>query len=192
MFSADISDMKPQLIIVGLLLFGLSANAQKVSLSTNLLGYAELGTINMDVSCALSRRWSIVAGARYNPFIFRKGDLHKQFQHKQQSYSLGVRVWPWHIWSGWWLSSRIRYQEYNSGGLFTRETQEGDRLGLGLYGGYTYMVSRHFNIEFGLGLWGGVDMYRRYSCPACGLVVGEGTGGFILPDDLMFSLVYVF
>ena len=166
--------------------------AQKVSVSTNLLGYAELGTLNADVSYAFSRHWNITAGVRYNPFTFRNGDSQRQFQHRQISYSAGIRMWPWHIWSGWWFASKIRYQEYNSGGIIDSTTQEGDRFGLGLYSGYTHMISPHFNIEFGLGLWGGVDIYRRYSCPTCGYVLDSGNKEFLLPDDIMVSLVYVF
>lgn len=170
----------------------LPLDAQKVSVSTNLLGYAALGTMNMDVSYAFSRHCSIVAGAKYNPFTFRQKDPQRQFQLRQQSYCLGIRMWPWHIWSGWWFSSKIRYQEYNAGGIFSPVTREGDRIGLGLYSGYTYMLSGHFNIEFGLGVWGGADIYRKYSCPVCGPVMDEGRKGFLLPDDLMISVVYVF
>lgn len=185
--------MRLKFLFVLMMLAGcIPAGAQKVSLSTNVLGYAALGTINADVSYAFSRHWSIVAGARYNPFTFRPDDSDSQFQCRQQSYSFGVRAWPWHIWSGWWFSSKIRYQEYNFGGILSRRTQEGDRVGLGFYSGYTYMLSRHFNIEFGLGLWGGLDMFRVYSCQICGLTVDEGRKGFLLPDDLMISFVYVF
>lgn len=181
---------KIYLLLSALVLSCSTVSAQKFSLSTDLLGYAALGTMNLDASCALSRRWSLVAGIRYNPFSYGSGD--EQFQLRQQSYSFGARLWPWHIWSGWWFASKIRYQEYNMGGIMSSETEEGDRLGAGLYSGYTYMLSSHFNIEFGLGLWAGIDKYRRYSCPKCGITVGDGDRGFILPDDVTVSLVYVF
>jgi hypothetical protein len=175
-----------------LLSWQLLASAQKVSVSTNVLDYLALGTMNIDVSYAFSRHWSAVAGVRYNPFTFMKGDPQEQFQYRQQSYSAGVRMWPWHILSGWWFASKLRYQEYNVGGILRAETREGDRFGLGLYAGYTHMISRHFNVEFGVGVWGGLDIYSRYSCPACGHVMKSGTGIFILPDDIMISLAYVF
>jgi hypothetical protein len=175
-----------------ILSWSVSSEAQSVSLSANLLDYAALGTMNVDVSYAFSRHWSAVAGVRYNPFTFMKGDPQKQFQYRQQSYSAGVRMWPGHRWSGWGFASKIRYQEYNVGGILSAETQEGDRLGIGFYSGYTHMISPHFNVEFGVGLWGGWDYYTRYSCPMCGLKVEEGRGGFLLPDDVMVSLVYVF
>ncbi len=165
---------------------------QKVSLSTNLLDYAALGTMNAEVSYALSRKWSVTAGLRCNPFTFRRGDRDSQFQMRQQSYALGARLWPWHTMSGWWFASKARYQEYNFGGILSAQAQEGDRVGIGLYAGYTHMLSRHFNVEFGLGLWAGADFYRRYSCTICGTTVGAGIKAFLLPDDIAVSVVYVF
>ena len=140
------------MMAVCVLLLSLAAeitNAQKMSLSTDLLGYAELGTLNVDASYALDRKWSITAGARYNPFTYHKGDEDEQFQYRQLSYSLGARLWPWHTWSGWWFAGKLRYQEYNHGGILSKEAREGDRAGVGLYAGYTYMLSKHFkNVAF--------------------------------------------
>jgi hypothetical protein len=184
-----------QIILIGLsflMLHQITASAQKVSVSTNLIDYACLGTFNIETSLSVSQHWSLTAGARYNPFTFRVGDPDRQFQYRQQSYSLGTRFWPWHSFSGWWVAGKLRYQEYNHGGIFSQETEEGDRAGMGLYAGYTYMISRHLNIEFGLGLWGGTAWYRRYSCPVCGLTTDTGRRWFLLPDDFMISLAYVF
>ena len=175
-----------------MLLFCGKADAQRFSVSANLVDYAALGTLNAEVSYSLSRRWSLAAGARYNPFTFRKGDPEKQFQYKQQSYSVGMRVWPWHIWSGWWFAGKLRYQEYNTGGIISSVTEEGDRFGAGLYCGYTHMLTSHLNLEFGVGLWGGMAAYRKYECPACGPLVDEGNKPFLRPDDIVISLVYVF
>lgn len=168
------------------------SSAQKFSLSTDLLGYARLGTMNMEASCALSRHWNLLVGARYNPFTFNAGDPDRQFQYRQQSYSVGARLWPWHVWSGWWFAGKLRYQEYNRGGIISSATEEGDRFGAGLYCGYTHMLATHLNLEFGVGFWGGYAKYRRYSCPVCGPVMQSGYKVFLLPDDFMISLAYVF
>lgn len=187
--------MKKYVWIIAFALMVLSSRtseAQTFSVSTDLLGYARLGTMNLDASYAVSRRWSLTAGVRYNPFTFRKGDPERQFQSRQQSYAVGMRVWPWHTWSGWWFAGKFRYQEYNVGGIVSRKTEEGDRFGAGLYAGYTHMLSSHFNIEFGMGLWSGLAWYRQYSCPVCGLTTDSGRKFFMLPDDVMISLAYVF
>ena len=166
--------------------------AQTFSLSTDLLGYAKLGTMNVDASLAVSRRLSLTAGARYNPFTFRKGDPQKQFQSRQQSYSVGMRLWPWHIWSGWWFAGKLRYQEYNEGGILSPKTEEGDRYGAGVYAGYTHMLTPHLNLEFGLGVWAGLSSFKQYSCPVCGITEASGKKFFTRPDDFMISLAYVF
>ena len=184
--------MRGLLVTLVLLLAVPMLHAQKVSVSTNVLGYAALGTMNAEVSYSLARRWSLTAGAVYNPFTYRKGDSERQFQIRQQSYSLGARLWPWHTLSGWWFASKLRYQEYNMGGVISKVTQEGDRGGLGLYAGYTHMLGPHFNLEFGLGAWAGMDWYDVYSCQVCGLTVDSGKGLFVLPDDIMVAVVYVF
>ena len=184
--------MRRLLVALMLMLLAPVLRAQKISVSTNILGYAALGTMNAEVSYSLARRWSLTAGVVYNPFTYREGDPDRQFQIRQQSYSLGARLWPWHTLSGWWFASKIRYQEYNMGGVLSKVTQEGDRGGLGLYAGYTHMISSHFNLEFGAGVWAGADFYRRYSCTTCGITVGAGTKAFVLPDDFAVSVVYVF
>lgn len=184
--------MKKCLIVVLISIASLPSYAQKLSFSTNLLDYACLGTLNADVSYSVSRRWSIMAGIRYNPFTFREDKPQDQFQLRQQSYAAGVRLWPWHTMSGWWFAGKLRYQEYNYGGIFSSESEEGDRFGAGLYSGYTYMLTRHLNLEFGAGLWSGISFYRRYSCQKCGRTIGHGRKYFLLPDDLMISVAYVF
>ncbi len=186
--------MKKLIVVLtaGLLVACLPSGAQKLSFSTDLLGCAFLGTLNAEVSVAVTRKWSVLASARYNPFTFRKDDPDRQFQMRQQSYAAGVRMWPWHTGSGWWLAGKLRYQEYNWGGLVSRSTREGDRFGAGIYAGYTHMLSPHLNLEFGAGLWSGLEMYRTYSCPSCGLTMGKGRSAFILPDDVMISVAYVF
>ena len=170
----------------------LLAGPGRFGISTNLLDYLKLGTMNVDLSCDVSRHWSVLAGARYNPFTFYEGNLQKQFQYRQRSFSAGARWWMWHCGSGWWFSGKVRYQEYNAGGIVSQKTEEGDRGGLGLYAGYTYMLSPRWNFEVGVGMWGGRSWYRTYSCQTCGLVVDSGETWFARPDDFMMALVYVF
>ena len=47
-----------------------SARAQKLSVSTNALGYADFLTINAEASVAVARHWSVNAGFMYNPWSF--------------------------------------------------------------------------------------------------------------------------
>ena len=184
--------VKTGLTMLLVLLMGWVTRAQKMSLSVNLLECANLGTLNMDASYALDRHWSLTFGARYNPFTYHEGNPDRQFQYRQQSYAAGVRLWPWHIMSGWWFAAKFRWQEYNAGGVFSQQTREGDRYGGGLYAGYAHMLAPHLNLEFGVGMWAGADVFTVYSCPSCGLTLKSGVKSFVLPDDIMLALVYVF
>lgn len=168
------------------------ALAQKASVSTDLLGYANFITMNVEASCPVARHWSVNAEVRYNPFTFDLGEGREDARNRQQAYAAGVRWWPWNVYSGWWLGGKLRYQEYNSGGIVSRKTREGDRYGAGVSGGYSYMLGKHLNIDFGLGFWSGMDRYSVYECPVCGVTEASGSKFFILPTDIMVALSYVF
>lgn len=180
-----------------------SASAQRFSLSTNAVEWANLGTINAEAGVAVSRHFSLHAGMRYNNWSFRTGspddrlsditgETERQFQNRKQAYNFGFRWWPWYVYSGWWVYLRGQWQEYNRGGIFNHSSEEGDAYGAGIGFGYTYMLHKHWNVEFGIGAWGGYKKYRTYRCTNCGSVTGEGEKVFFLPDDVFLSITYVF
>lgn len=168
----------------------LSATAQELSVSTNVADYINFGTLNMEASYGFARHWSAGADVKYNPFTFTSDSGQKQ--NRQRSFSAGIRYWPWHIYSGWWIAGNLRCQEYNVGGVKSEETSEGDRLGGGVQGGYSYMISQHLNLNVGAGVWAGKDTYMVYACPRCGRVVDSGSKFFFLPSDIILSLAYIF
>ncbi len=167
-------------------------SAQQFTLSTNVLDYADLGTLNISGAYGLHRNWSLDLAARINPFTYHEGDRERQLQNRQQAYAVGVRWWPWHLWSGWWMAGRLQYQEYNVGGILSSGAEEGDRVGAGLSAGYSLMVHPRLNLDFGLGFWSGWSRFVAYSCPTCGTVEKSGQRIFLLPDNVQVSLVYIF
>ena len=114
------------LITLILSLMPLICSAQKWSMSTNLVDYVMLGTINAEGAVACSRHITADASVRINPWTFHKGDPSKQMQNRHQTYAAGIRYWPWHIYSGWWISAMAQYQEYNHGGIISPKTEEGE------------------------------------------------------------------
>lgn len=167
--------------------FSATVQAQNFAVSTNAVDYAYLGTLNLDASYAPGTHWTVGAGVKYNFYTSR-----------QRSVSLNARYWPWHKYSGWWIAGSMKYQEYNTGGYqgwkydSEGETAEGDRMGGGFAAGYSYMLGNHFNLDFGLGLWAGYDIYRNYVCPKCGAVSKTGQKFFVLPSDLTIGVSYLF
>lgn len=166
------------------------ARGQEWSVSTNMAAYADFGTLNAEVGYALGRHWNAAASFRYNPFTFESDG--EPLQSRQRTFAAGARYWPWHIYSGWWLSGKAQYQEYNRGGIRSPETREGERFGAGVAGGYSYMLTPWLNLDVGVGVWSGMDRFSVYECPVCGLTLEKGRKVFFLPDDLRVALSLIF
>ena len=180
-------------------------HAQRVSFSSNVLEWADFGTANFGAGLAVGQHFSLQADVRYNNWTFRKGNPEdrfndpvgedeKQFENRKQAYALGIRYWPWYVFSGWWFQLRGQYMEYNYGGIFRHDAQEGDAYGAGLAAGYTFLLAKNLNAEFGLGGWAGARTYRTYRCTNCGSVTEtvDRPQFFLLPDDVWLSLVFIF
>lgn len=166
--------------------------AQKVTVSANAVDCLDLGTLNAEVGVALSRHFSLSAGARYNPWKFGS-ESGGYLQNCRRTFSAGMRYWPWNIYSGWWFSFKGQWEEYSRSLPYQNGlAEEGDAVGAGFSIGYALMLSRHFNIDFGFGAWGGSKRYTVYACPRCGRIVENGRKGFVLPNDIQASIVYVF
>lgn len=181
------------------------------SLGTNIVDYADYGTLNGEISLSVSRHVSIHAGAKYNNWEIGRDE--KANWDKRRQFSAGVRFWPWYIYSGWWFGIKGQYEEYSRanfinaifnpvckkqydkyGNLTGYKTSQGDEYGVGLSAGYTLMLHKNLNMDFGIGIWGGLDKRTVFACPKCGKIDAEHSGNkfFLLPNDVQVSFVYVF
>ena len=185
--------MKHKIIITLLLaVLPVLGRAQNWSVSTNVLDYVSLGTMNAEVSAGVGRRVTIEASARVNPWTFHKGDPSRQMQNRHQTYALGMRYWPWHIYSGWWISADAQYQEYNRGGIISQKTEEGDAFGLSAGTGYSLMLHEKLNLDFGVTLWAGQKTFISYACPSCGRITDKGSKWFVMPNEIRVAIQYIF
>lgn len=182
-------------------MFAAAASAQTWAVAVNAADAIDLGTIGIEGSAAVGQHWSLHAGAKVNPWTFGSKDTFNglfsepnpdQKQDRKQVYAIGARWWPWNVYSGWWVGGKAQYQEYNRGGILTKTSEEGDAFGAAFSGGYSLMLKEHINLDFGLGLWGGWAKYTTYACPSCGKVEDQGEKWFILPNEVILSLVYIF
>jgi hypothetical protein len=135
---------------------------------------------------------TVNVSARVNPWTYFKGDADRQMQNRHQTYAAGIRYWPWHIYSGWWISGMLQYQEYNRGGILSQRTEEGDAYGISAGAGYSLMLHEHLNIDFGVSLWTGQKTYIAYACPSCGRITDKGSKWFFMPNDIRVSIAYIF
>ena len=90
--------------VAGLFL-SVCAGAQNFSLGVNVFDCADLGTMNLEASCGIARRWTVSAGLKYNPFTWEFDG--RPVTDRQRSLEAGARFWPWHIYSGWWMVANL-------------------------------------------------------------------------------------
>lgn len=177
--------------VAALLLISFECCAQRWAISTNAVEWANLFTINGEVSVAVHRNVSLNLNARYNPWSFRtaNGDI---LMNKTRAISFGFRAWPWVTNSGWWIAVAAQMEEYSYAVANTIKPQDGYAYGGVLGAGYSLLITPHFNIDFGLLFWGGMKRYWTYDTAVYGRVTDSGKKFFFLPDDIRISAVYVF
>jgi hypothetical protein len=143
--------MKAKIIVVSIILLlgaGTSSFAQKASISTNIIEWANVGTANINAGVSIAQHLSLNVGGRYNNWS----------PQKQTTVYSGVRYWPWYVFSGWWFGTDLQYSSYNKLRSKDKHQIEGQSLGAGFSFGYTLMLHQNLNIEFGGGISGSYNL----------------------------------
>ena len=167
-----------------------TARAQQWAISTNALDWANFGTINFEGSVAVARHFVIDVGGKYNPWNFRGEE--DRLMNKQRTGYVGGKWYPWFSYDGWYLGAMAGVMEYASGGLIRKETEEGVAYGGGIGGGYTLLIGKNFNLNFGAYVWGGRKDYVVYECPACGRRIESGKKTFVMPTNITLGVTWIF
>lgn len=185
--------------IVGLCL-ALSANAQKVALKTNLL-YDATATFNLGVEFGLSPRWTMDISGNYNPWTFSDNKKWKHWLVQPE-----VRYWLCNKMMGSFFGLHVFGGEFNVGNidhgfnfLGTDFSQlkdyrfDGWLVGAGLAYGYSWTLSRHWNLEAELGLGYAYSRYDKFKCQNCGQKVEDDRHhNYVGPTKAAVNLIYVF
>lgn len=167
------------------------SNAQKIAFSTNFVDWANFLTYNGEIGIAVSRHFSIVAGGRYNNRQY-EGENHVIVQNCQKTFYAGAKYWLWYSNTGTWVSAKAQYKESAQSGIWRLALSERKNVGIVLSGGYSILLSKHLNVDFGLGFWAGKSMeYTLYDCPVCLNVRDSGPRFFLLPDNLSITFAIV-
>lgn len=190
-------------LLSAMVLSSFPLRGQQFSVSTNIAEWANLGTMNADAGMSVSRHFSVHVGVRINPWTFGTSDPEdsykqitdenkKMFSQGKECVSLSVRYWPWYVFSGWWLRAKAQFSNYDRGGLFRPERHQGWGAGLGLGVGYSWMFNDRWNLEFGVAGWGGWCSERTWPKMNSQDKVEPVGRWFILPDEVVIGVSYVF
>ena len=174
-----------------LILGSVGARAQKFSIQTNLVDWALMATFNAEASVSFTQHFSLVAGAKFNPWEFSR-DNKPAVTLKQTTAYVGFRYWPWYVNSGFWVGSKLQFQEFHMSGLFGRTIDATGGHGIGLSAGYSIMLNESLNLDLGVGGWGGRFQSWMDSASPNESEPRAGSKLFFYPDAISVSFVYVF
>ena len=164
------------------------------ALSTNLISWAMLGTINLGAQYEVGQHFTLEGKVKFNPWTFNLKKAN-QFEVAQQSFSFGARYWPWYAFSGFWLSAAVQAKNYRVGGMpswLKMLNEEGSAYGASIGLGYSIMVNSWMNVDLGLSGWGGYKQCTRYADGRFTQPTGICEKWFLAPDDVTIALVFLF
>ncbi|MBO7510461.1 MAG: DUF3575 domain-containing protein, partial [Bacteroidales bacterium] len=162
------------------------------ALSTNLLSWLNLGTINLEMQYEIARHWTLEGKIKYNPWTLNKSVIG-QFQENQRGFAMGARWWPWYSFAGWWIGADAQFKNYRTGGLpWFKTPEEGNAVGASLGFGYSVLITKWFNLDFGISGWAGHKFFTNYEDSRFLTPTGKGNKWFVAPNELSVSAVFIF
>lgn len=194
--------MKQKLFII--FLVGLFAFApifgQSVAIKSNLL-YDATATINLGFETRIAPRWSLDISGNYNPWNMPNGAKWKHWMAQPE-----LRYWFCEVLNGHFVAVHLHGGAFNFGGIknnvdflgtdYSRLTDhrfQGYFVGAGIAYGYSWILSRHWNLEAMIGFGYSYVMYDVYECADCGKKVEEDKNHhYVGATKAAINLVYAF
>lgn len=176
------------------------AMAQKVAVKTNLL-YDATSTINLGTEFGLSPKWTLDVSANYNPWTYSNNKKWKHWLVQPEA-----RYWFCNKMMGHFIGFHTIAGSYNIGNVnavfkflgtdFSKLKDyryEGWFVGAGVAYGYSWVLSKHWNLEAELGIGYTYSKSDKYECASCGeKMEDDKTHHYVGPTKAALNLVYVF
>lgn len=169
------------------------------ALKTNLL-YDATGTANLGYEQRLASHWSLDISANLNAW-----NMHKGARWKNWFLQPEARYWFCQPVGGHFLAVHAFGGQYNignwtDGGVWgiksdklAESRYQGWAVGAGVGYGYSWMLSKHWNIEAEIAVGYAFSRYDRYECENCGRKVESDVNKhYVGPTKAAINLVYVF
>ena len=175
------------------------ARGQNVALKSNLLYDATL-TVNAGIEVGLAPRWSFDLSGNYNGWAVN-GHKWKHWLAQPE-----LRYWFCDRFAGHFIGLHALGGEYNFGNfdtklsflgtdysVFADHRHQGWYAGAGIAYGYSFILSRHWNLELELGAGYVYTRYDVFECQGCGRKVEEDKPHhYVGPTKAAVNLVYNF
>ncbi len=187
------------LLIAGVFLCWGGAAGQNIAIKTNLL-YDATATINAGVEFGLAPKWTLDISGNYNNWTMARERKWKHWFIQPEA-----RYWFCNKFIGHFLGFHAHGGQYNIGNLdnsinflgtdfsqLTDKRYQGWFVGAGIAYGYSWVLSRHWNLEFELGVGYAYSRYDCYPCAECGELLDSGCHHYFGPTKAAINLIFVF
>lgn len=185
------------LIVIG---FTPEIYAQEVALKSNILSDAALSP-NLGVEVGLAPRWTLDISGQVNNWKLSHDRRWKHWLVQPEA-----RYWLCESLSGHFFGAHLMGGQYNIGGVglgvkflgtdfsATRDFRhQGWFVGAGVAYGYTWILSKHWNVEAEIGFGYAYTRYDVFRCAGCGKKVEtDRAHNYVGPTKAAINIVYVF
>lgn len=162
------------------------------SLKTNLI-YAASASANLGAEFAIGRHFSamLLLGLKSWPrWLAWDNAPENPTKWRHILVAPGFRWWPRKVYEHWFAGADLVWSHFNVGqvnfpfGMYPdvrNQRLQGDVYALGLFGGYSWRLARHWRIEAEAGIGVGYYGAQRYECAHCGAPLEPAEGLAIIP-----------
>ncbi len=194
--------MKKRFIIALVLgiVFNIGAVAQTIAIKTNLLSDVTLSP-NAGVELGIAPRWTVDVTGQLNAW-----KVGNESRWKHWAVQPELRYWLCDRFAGHFFGVHLHAGQYNVGGfngvynLFGTDARkledsryQGWFVGGGIAYGYSWILSRRWNLEAEIGIGYSYTRYDRYNCAGCGKKVeSDKPHHYVGPTKAALNLIYVF
>lgn len=192
--------LKRCLAIACLLVTGICGlSAQKVALKTNLISDA-VTSPNIGVEFRMAPKWTFDLSGQMNAWNINE----RRWRHWMVMPE--ARVWFCEAFQGSFWAIHALGGQYNVGNInplinsflgsdfsgLKDHRYEGWAGGAGIGYGYDWILAKHWNLEFEIGVGWIYTKFKRYPCGVCGTQDGSGHHNYFGPTKLSLAIEYIF
>lgn len=194
-------DFTKKSFCVLLFVFGsiFAASAQKAAVKTNLL-YDATATINFGIEIGLAPRWTLDLSGNYNPWTIRghkwkhwlaQPELRYWFCERFSAHFIGIHAMGgMYNWAN--IKNHVSFLGSDFSGL-THYRYQGWAVGGGVAYGYDWILSKHWNLEFEVGVGYLYTRFDKFTCEKCGeQLENDKPHHYFGPTKAAINIVYTF
>lgn len=161
--------------------------AQELAFRSSVTMLATL-TPNIEVSVPVDKHWTVHLLVLYNPWVLKE---NSRFQ--QLTTMPGVRWWKQQANVHYFVSAYGIASRYHIGGFFNSKYRyNGKAFGAGIGGGYSFVLSKHWNIEAEVGVGYVYTDYDKCGWSEYSHFYGRHKEWKVVPTKVDVSFVYFY